>query len=107
MRSAWRVGEDYRPIVESLLVRELELKVRCVYAFEEPLSSAHDHGPDPETELVNEATSNECVVESAGAVFDEIFAGLVFQPGDRTGWIVSEEGGVPLWSVFEMRRTSA
>ena len=56
--------------------------------------AGHD-GHDPEAELVDQVVSQERVVEVAGAVFDEVLAGLVLQLGGRAGWVGPEEGGIP------------
>ena len=57
-----------------------------VHVLEQPLSRARHDGHDPEVKLVDQVVSQERVVEAAGAVLDEVLAGLVLQPGDRAGW---------------------
>src|SRR5690348_3633916 len=93
--SAGRVGEDHRPVLQPPLVGEPEMEPGGVHMLEQPLPGADYDGPDPEAELIDQVIFHERVVEAAGAVFDEVLAGLVFQPGDRAGWVGPEEGGIP------------
>src|SRR5262249_14098618 len=93
--SAGCIGEDHRSVLEPSFVGEPEVEPGGVHALEQPLPFLGYDGHDPEAELVDQVVSYEHVVEAAGAVFDEVLAGLVLQPGDRTGWVGPEEGGVP------------
>jgi hypothetical protein len=49
--------------------------------------------------------SQERVVEAAGAVLDEVLAGLVLQPGDRAGWVGPEEVAFQAVSVSDRDAT--
>src|SRR6266699_617886 len=95
LRSAGRIGEDHRPVLQPPLAGEPEVEPGGVHVLEQPLPCAGYDGHDPEAELVDQVASHERVVEAAGAVLDEGLAGLVLQPGDRAGWVGPEEGGIP------------
>src|SRR6516162_9002339 len=95
LSSAGRIGEDHRPVLQPPFVGEPEVEPGGVHVLEQPLSCAGHDGHDPELELVDQMVSQERVVEAAGAVLDEVLAGLVLQPGDRAGRVGPEEGGVP------------
>src|SRR5579859_2368467 len=95
LRSAGRKGEDHRPVLQPPLVGDPEVEPGGVHVLEQPLPSAGYDRHDPEVELVDQVISYERVVEAAGAVFDEVLAGLVLQPGDRAGWVGPKEGGIP------------
>jgi CubicO group peptidase (beta-lactamase class C family) len=87
LRSARRIGEDHRPVLQPPLAGEPEVEPGGVHVLEQPLPWAGHDGHDPEAELVDQVVSHERVVEAAGAVLDEVLAGLVLQPGDRAGWV--------------------
>src|SRR6516162_2453438 len=99
MGSGWRsagcIGEDHRPVLQPPLAGEPEVEPGGVHVLEQPPPCAGHDGPDPEVELVDQVVSYERVVQAAGAVFDEVLARLVLQPGDRAGWVGPEQGGIP------------
>ena len=76
LRSAGRIGEDHRSVLQPPLAGEPEVEPGGVHALEQPLPCAGYDGHDPEAELVDQVVSYERVVEAAGAVFDEVLAGL-------------------------------
>src|SRR4249920_313599 len=54
LRSAGRIGEDYRTVLQPLLVGELEVEAGGVHVLEQPLPCAGYDGHDPEAELVDQ-----------------------------------------------------
>jgi len=61
------------------LVGEPEVEPAGAHVLEQPLPGAGHDGHDPEAELVDQVVPHERVVEAAGAVLDEVRAGLVPQ----------------------------
>ena len=72
-----------------------QLEVGRVDPLDEPLAAAGEHREEPEVELVHQPVLDERAVELAGAVLQQVAAGLLLERRDALGGVALDDRGVP------------